>query len=69
MEIGVRIESENLVTGARRHTNSCYLTFVAIDKNGRPVPVPPVVPGTDTERRRYQAGERRRKRRLEELGR
>jgi uncharacterized protein (TIGR00369 family) len=69
MEVGVRIESEDLVTGGRRHTNSCYLTFVAIDRTGRPVPVPAVVPETDVERRRYQAGERRRTQRLEERGR
>src|SRR5476649_777399 len=42
MEIGVRVETENLLTGLRRHTNSCYLTFVAVDRNGRPVPVPPL---------------------------
>ena len=36
MEVGVRVEAEDLSTGARRHTNSCYLTFVAIDKNHRP---------------------------------
>ena len=39
MEVGVRVEAEDLQTGNRRHTNSCYLTFVAIDENGRPRPV------------------------------
>ena len=52
MEVGVRIEAENLITGERRHTNSCYLTFVAIDSDGRPVEVPPLLPETDDERRR-----------------
>jgi acyl-CoA hydrolase len=66
MEIGVRVEAEDLLTGRRRHTNSCYLTFVAIDRNGRPVEVPPVMPETDDERRRYDAAQNRRKRRLEE---
>jgi acyl-CoA hydrolase len=66
MEVGVRIEAEDLLTGARRHTNSCYLTFVAIDRNGRPVEVPPVVPETADERRRYAAAQERRRRRLEE---
>ena len=66
MEIGVRVEAEDLLTGRRRHTNSCYLTFVAIDRNGRPVEVPPVIPETDDERRRYDAAQARRKRRLEE---
>jgi len=66
MEIGVRVETENLVTGLRRHTNSCYLTFVAIDRNGKPVPVPPLRPETDDELRRFQAAKERRERRLQE---
>lgn len=66
MEVGVRVEAEDLLTGRRRHTNSCYLTFVAIDRNGRPVEVPPVIPETDDERRRYDAAQARRQRRLEE---
>lgn len=66
MEIGVRVEAEDLVTGKRRHTNSCYLTFVAIDRNGRPIPVPTVVPETPDEQRRYAAAKERRRRRLEE---
>jgi acyl-CoA hydrolase len=66
MEVGVRVEAEDLLTGRRRHTNSCYLTFVAIDRNGRPVEVPPVIAETDDEKRRYDAAQARRKRRLEE---
>lgn len=66
MEIGVRVEAEDLLTGRRRHTNSCYLTFVAIDRNGRPVDVPPVIPETDAEKRRYAHAQERRRRRLEE---
>jgi acyl-CoA hydrolase len=66
MEVGVYIEAENLVTGQRRHTNSCYVTFVAIDEEGRPIPVPPVVPETDEEQRRYEEAKVRRARRLEE---
>ncbi len=66
MEIGVRIQAENLITGERRHTNSCYATFVAIDEKGRPRPVAPVVPETDVERRRNAAGAERRKRHLKE---
>jgi acyl-CoA hydrolase len=66
MEVGVRIEAENLRTGERRHTNSCYLTFVAIDGKGRPVEVPPLLPETDDERRRHAAARERRRRRLEE---
>jgi uncharacterized protein (TIGR00369 family) len=66
MEVGVTIDAENLMTGVRRHTNSCYVTFVAIDANGRPVPVPPVTPETDVEKRRFAAAKERRRRRLEE---
>ena len=66
LEIGVRVEAEDLLTGNRRHTNSCYLTFVAVDQNGHPVQVPGLKPETPTELRRYKAAEARRRRRLEE---
>jgi acyl-CoA hydrolase len=66
MEVGVRVEAEDLQTGNRRHTNSCYLTFVAIDRNGKPIEVPRLVPETDDEIRRFEAAKARRKRRLEE---
>lgn len=66
MEVGVRVESEDLQTGSRRHTNSCYLTFVAIDRNGKPIEVPRLVPETEDELRRYEAAKARRQRRLEE---
>ena len=66
MEVGVRVETEDMITGRRRHTNSCYLTFVAVDRNGRPVEVPKVQPESPDERRRYEAAQERRRRRLEE---
>lgn len=66
MEIGVRVEAEDLLSGNRRHTNSCYVTFVAVDRHGRPIEVPDIVPETDIERRRYEAAKARRRRRLEE---
>jgi acyl-CoA hydrolase len=66
MEIGVRVEAEDLLSGKRRHTNSCYLTFVAVDKNGRPIEVPDITPESPDEMRRYQAAVERRRRRLEE---
>jgi acyl-CoA hydrolase len=66
MEIGVRVEAENMIDGVRRHTNSCYLTFVAIDRNGRPVEVPQLLPETPAEERRFAAAMERRRRRLEE---
>jgi acyl-CoA hydrolase len=66
MEVGVRVEAEELLSGRRRHTNSCYLTFVAVDRNGRPIDVPDVVPETPDEQRRYLAAEKRRQLRLAE---
>ena len=66
MEVGVRVEAEELITGRRRHTNSCYLTFVAVDRNGRPIEVPELRPETDDEKRRFAAAIERRRRRLEE---
>jgi acyl-CoA hydrolase len=60
MEIGVRVMVEDLLTGVRQHTSSAYLTFVALDENGKPMPIPPVIPETPDELRRFQeAGERR----------
>lgn len=64
MEIGVRIEAENLKTGKITHTGSCYLTYVAIDENGRPTEVPSVMPETAIEKRRWEAGKKRRDERL-----
>lgn len=66
MEIGVRVDAEDLLTGKRRHTNSAYLTFVSIDRNGRPIEVPEVVPESETEMRRYEAAQARRRVRLQE---
>ena len=66
MEIGVRVEAEDLFSGKRRHTNSCYLTFVAVDQQGRPIEVPDIVPESADEQRRYRAAVERRRRRLEE---
>lgn len=68
MEIGVRVEAENMLTGVLRHTNSCYVTFVAIDNDGRPVEVPALVPETDEEKRRFAAGAERRRLRLIQNG-
>ena len=66
MEIGVRVEAEDLQSGRRRHTNSCYLTFVAVDRDGRPIQVPALTPETPDEKRRFEAAVERRRRRLEE---
>jgi acyl-CoA hydrolase len=60
MEVGVYVTTENLMTGERLHTCSAYLTFVALNKEGRATEVPAVLPETEDEKRRYrQAGERR----------
>ena len=60
MEVGVKVWVEDLRTGERRHTSSAYLTFVALGPNNERVPVPPVIPETDQEKRRYDdAGTRR----------
>ena len=66
MEIGIRIEAENMLLGTRRHTNSCYVTYVALDRDGKPTEVPSLVPETDAEKRRFEAGRERRRRREEE---
>ena len=54
MEVGVKVFSENILTGERRHASSAYVTYVAIDLNGRPHAVPPVIPATATDRRRFR---------------
>ena len=60
MEVGVRVETENLFTGEVRHTASAYLTFVALDRNGRPTAVPQLILETeDDHRRNRQATDRR----------
>ena len=64
MEVGVKVWVEDLVQGEILHTSSAYLTFVALDANGHPVAVPPVVPETEIERKRYQAAGVRREYRL-----
>jgi acyl-CoA hydrolase len=64
MEVGVKVWVEDLRTGVRRHTSSAYLTFVALGPNNERVPVAPVVPETEAEKRRYEAALVRREYRL-----
>jgi acyl-CoA hydrolase len=64
MEVGVRVEVENLVTGDIQHTASAYLTFVALDKSGSRLAIPPAIPETEDETRRYEEAEERRAYRL-----
>ena len=68
MEIGVRAEAENPLTGEVRHTGTCFLTYVALDKNGKPTRVPSLTPETEEEKRRWAEAEDRRKRRMELIG-
>lgn len=66
MEIGVRVETEDLMTGDIRHTASAYLTFVALDKSGRPMPLPPLILETEDDHRRNQEAQIRKEARLRE---
>ena len=64
MEVGVRVDSEDLLTGKAAHVASAYLVFVSTDEHGRPVALPPLLAETDDEQRRMRAAEDRRSRRL-----
>jgi acyl-CoA hydrolase len=66
MEVGVRVEAENVRTGEVTHTSTAYLTMVALDEEGRPAAVPPVSPETPDEHRRAREAQLRRDNRLEE---
>jgi acyl-CoA hydrolase len=66
MEVGVRVEAENPRTGGRRHTSTAYLTMVALDDDGKPLRVPPLLAETEDERRRQREAELRRANRLAE---
>jgi acyl-CoA hydrolase len=65
MEIGVRVEAEDMLTGNVVHVASAYLVFVATDAHGKPVPLPPLTAETDDERRRMKAAQQRRSLRLD----
>ena len=64
LEVGVRVTKENVLTGEKKHANSAYLTFVAIDEQGKPVAVEPIKPVTKEQKRRYADAARRRHLRL-----
>ena len=66
MEVGVRVEAENVRTGEVTHTSTAYLTMVALDDEGEPVEVPPVRPETAEEERRAREAQVRRDNRLHE---
>ena len=66
MEVGVRVEREQVRTGEVEHTSTAYLTMVALDEEGRPAQVPPIEPQSEEDRRREREAELRRRNRLTE---
>lgn len=60
MEVGVEVYAEDMPGGSRVHTNSCLVTMVAVDSEGRPAPVPPLLVETPDEKKRWAAAEARR---------
>ena len=69
MEVGVKIESENPITGKIKHTASAHLTFVALDRENKPTSVNPIIPESENEIRRYDRAKKRymiRKQKLKE---
>jgi acyl-CoA hydrolase len=69
MEVGCRVETEDMRTQTRRSTTKAYLTFVSLDASGRPRPLPPLTLVTEDDHRRHREGERRRHERLRAAGR
>lgn len=66
MEVGVRVDAENPLTGVRRHTNTAFLTIVAVDGHGRPVPIPELEVHDEEGKRREREAQIRRANRLAE---
>jgi acyl-CoA hydrolase len=66
MEVGVRVEKENVWTGERAHTSTAYLTMVALDEDGNPVNIPGIAPETAVDERRLREAQLRRDNRLTE---
>jgi acyl-CoA hydrolase len=64
MEVGVRVEAENVRTGTVSHTCTAYLTMVALDADEKPLPLPPLVPVSDADQRRHREANLRREVRL-----
>ncbi|MBD3197625.1 MAG: acyl-CoA thioesterase [Candidatus Lokiarchaeota archaeon] len=67
MEIGVRVEDECLITGARAHIASAYLTYVALDSNDEPLEVPLLEPQTKEEKRRFEEAKKRKEKRMKRI--
>ncbi len=67
MEIGARVEAEDVLTGENRHTASAYLTFVSLDPDLKPRQIPPIICESELEKERFAQAEERRKKRYEEV--
>lgn len=65
IEAEVQVQAENPLTGERTHTNTAYLVYVALDENGKPTSVPPLVAETEDEKRKMEAAKERQSRRLD----
>ena len=69
MEVGVNVYLEDYISGERHQTSSAFVTYVAVGEDGKPTAVPPLVPRTAEEKRRYREALQRRRRRLEQAAR
>lgn len=69
VEVGVKCWVENYIAASKRHVSSAYLTFVAVDRKGQHLPVPPIVPESADEKRRFEDAGRRREHRKAEMAR
>jgi acyl-CoA hydrolase len=69
MEVGVRVEAENPITGEVRHTGTCFLTYVGLDSNRKPTQLPDLKLETDEDKRRWTEAQKRRRIRLQQIGR
>jgi acyl-CoA hydrolase len=65
MEVEVLVEAENSITGVTKQATHAFLTYVAVDDNGDPTPVPPFKPNSQEEKSRFEEAQKRRQRRLE----
>ena len=66
MEVGIRVEAEDVLTGEITHTNTAYCVYVALGPDGKPAPVPPLIAETEEERRRMEEAKHRQQIRLKE---
>src|ERR1043166_166068 len=59
LEVGISVQSENPITGAKVRTAEALVTYVAVNEKGKPIPVLPIIPGTEEERRNFEEGKKR----------